>query len=213
MRSHNNRRAGKLSDRVGTSPREAAQTMITIESYPVAVGLCVVTMLCWGSWANTLKTLRGRSGPFSSYWDYSIGVVLLALLLAITLGSSTARAGAHTFAADLAQADTKWLVSAFVGGVIFQPVEYTVGRRNRHRRVGRGLPGGCRPRTRAGSRHDISRHQVGRCVGAIGWRRLHHGCDSPGCDRLQAFNFRFSNASRARSRVVDQCRCTHGMVL
>jgi hypothetical protein len=29
--------------------------MLTVESYPVAVAMCVVTMLCWGSWANTQK--------------------------------------------------------------------------------------------------------------------------------------------------------------
>ena len=29
--------------------------MFIIESYPVAVALCVITMLCWGSWANTQK--------------------------------------------------------------------------------------------------------------------------------------------------------------
>jgi len=74
-------------------------------------------MLCWGSWANTQK-LAGREWPFQLfYWDYSIGVVLLALLLAFTLGSS-GESGRH-FAADLSQADPKWLGSAFVGGVIF----------------------------------------------------------------------------------------------
>ena len=29
--------------------------MFIVESYPVAVLMCVVTMLCWGSWANTQK--------------------------------------------------------------------------------------------------------------------------------------------------------------
>lgn len=91
--------------------------MITIESYPVAVALCVVTMLCWGSWANTQK-LAGKEWPFQLfYWDYSIGVVLLALVLAFTLGSTGA--GGRHFIADLAQADPKWLGSAFVGGVVF----------------------------------------------------------------------------------------------
>jgi glucose uptake protein len=91
--------------------------MVTIESYAVAVGLCVVTMLCWGSWANTQK-LVSKAWPFQLfYWDYSIGVLLLAFLLALTLGSvgNTGR----PFLADLEQADPKWLSSAFVGGVIF----------------------------------------------------------------------------------------------
>jgi glucose uptake protein len=29
--------------------------MTVVESYAVAVAMCVVTMICWGSWANTQK--------------------------------------------------------------------------------------------------------------------------------------------------------------
>ena len=91
--------------------------MITVSSYPVAVVLCVITMLCWGSWANTQK-LASKEWRFQLfYWDYSIGVLLLALVLAFTLGST----GEHGrgFLADLHQADSKWLGSALLGGVIF----------------------------------------------------------------------------------------------
>lgn len=62
--------------------------MVTVESYAVAVALCVVTMLCWGSWANTQK-LASKEWSFQLfYWDYSLGVLLLSLLLAFTLGAS-----------------------------------------------------------------------------------------------------------------------------
>jgi len=91
--------------------------MITVDSYPIAVALCVVTMLCWGSWANTQK-LASQEWRFQLfYWDYSIGVLLLALILGFTLGSTgdTGRA----FLPDLLQADSKWRWSAFFGGVIF----------------------------------------------------------------------------------------------
>jgi glucose uptake protein len=91
--------------------------MFVVQSYPLAVFLCVVTMLCWGSWANTQK-LAGREWRFQLfYWDYALGVYLLSLLLAFTLGSSGPNG--RPFAADLAQADTHWLRSAFLGGVIF----------------------------------------------------------------------------------------------
>lgn len=91
--------------------------MLMVESYPVAVALCLVTMLCWGSWANTQK-LASRKWRFQLfYWDYSIGVLLLALILAFTLGSM-GEAG-RSFLEDLAQADRQWLGSAFFGGVIF----------------------------------------------------------------------------------------------
>jgi len=91
--------------------------MFTVDSYPLAVALCVITMLCWGSWANTQK-LTSKEWPFQPfYWDYAIGVLLLALVFAFTLGS-TGGPG-RPFLADLAQADPKWLGCAFLGGVIF----------------------------------------------------------------------------------------------
>lgn len=91
--------------------------MVLIESYPVAVLMCIITMICWGSWANTQK-LASKEWRFQLfYWDYAIGVFLLALILAFTMGSM-GDAG-RTFLDDLRQADSKWLGSAFLGGVIF----------------------------------------------------------------------------------------------
>jgi glucose uptake protein len=91
--------------------------MVIVESYPIAVAMCVVTMLCWGSWANTQK-LASKEWRFQLfYWDYAIGVFLLSLILAFTMGSSGS--GGRGFLADLTQADAYWLNSAFLGGVIF----------------------------------------------------------------------------------------------
>ena len=74
-------------------------------------------MLGWGSWANTQK-LASKEWRFQLfYWDYAIGVLLLSLILAFTLGSLGS--GGRSFLADLHQADSKWLGSAFLGGVIF----------------------------------------------------------------------------------------------
>jgi glucose uptake protein len=91
--------------------------MIIVESYPVAIVMCIITMLCWGSWANTQK-LASKEWRFQLfYWDYAIGVFLLSLILAFTMGSM-GQSG-RSFLADLHQADSKWLGSAFLGGVIF----------------------------------------------------------------------------------------------
>ena len=91
--------------------------MIVVESYPLAVLMCIVTMLCWGSWANTQK-LASREWAFQLYyWDYGIGVLLLALGLALTMGSM-GTAG-RPFMEDLGQASGAALGSAFWGGVIF----------------------------------------------------------------------------------------------
>jgi glucose uptake protein len=82
--------------------------------------MCTITMLCWGSWANTQK-LASTDWRFQLfYWDYALGVLLLSLLLAFTLGSHGSH-GSHGrgFLIDLAQADGKWLGSAFLGGIVF----------------------------------------------------------------------------------------------
>jgi glucose uptake protein len=91
--------------------------MLIIDSYAVAVGLCVITMLCWGSWANTLK-LTGDDWPFPLYyWDYALGLVLTSALLGLTIGSLGSEG--RGLLADLAQADGAMLRSAFLGGVVF----------------------------------------------------------------------------------------------
>ena len=91
--------------------------MTVVESYAVAVVMCVITMICWGSWANTQK-LASKEWRFELfYWDYAIGVLLFALALAFTLGS-TGTAG-RSFLDDLAQADGANLRSAFFGGAVF----------------------------------------------------------------------------------------------
>lgn len=91
--------------------------MTIVESYAVAVVMCVVTMLCWGSWANTQK-LASKEWRFELfYWDYAIGVLLFALALAFTFGS-TGTAG-RGFLEDLAQAEGSALRSAFIGGAVF----------------------------------------------------------------------------------------------
>ena len=62
--------------------------MVIVESYALAVAMCVLTMLCWGSWANTQKLAKRQWAFQLFYWDYSIGVLLLSLALGLTLGSA-----------------------------------------------------------------------------------------------------------------------------
>ena len=91
--------------------------MIIIESFAVAVVLLFVTMLCWGSWANTQK-LATKTWPFQLfYWDYVIGIVLCSLILGFTLGSFGE--GGRSFTEDLLQAEQNVLLAAFIGGVVF----------------------------------------------------------------------------------------------
>ncbi len=91
--------------------------MFIVNSYPLAIILCFITMLCWGSWGNTQK-LAGKTWRYELfYWDYVIGVLLLALIFAFTLGSFGE--GGRSFLMDLKQAELKNIGSAFLGGVIF----------------------------------------------------------------------------------------------
>jgi len=91
--------------------------MVVIQSYFVAVLMCIITMLCWGSWANTQK-MASRKWAFQLfYWDYALGVLILSLILAFTMGSSGD--DGRGFLADLAQADGRAVGSALLGGAVF----------------------------------------------------------------------------------------------
>lgn len=91
--------------------------MFIVENYSLAIVLCVITMLCWGSWANTTK-LTSKTWRFELlYWDYGFGILLTTLLLAFTLGSNGNEG--RSFLEDIKQADTENFVSAFIGGVVF----------------------------------------------------------------------------------------------
>ncbi len=91
--------------------------MYIINSYSLAIIFCVITMLCWGSWGNTQK-LAGKTWRYELfYWDYVIGVLLISLISAFTIGSIGD--GGRSFMDDLAQADMENIGSAFFGGIIF----------------------------------------------------------------------------------------------
>ena len=91
--------------------------MFVVNNYATAVILCIVTMLCWGSWGNTQK-LAGRTWRYELfYWDYVVGMLLFSLILCFTLGSIGSEG--RPFLEDLAQAAPKALGSVLLGGVIF----------------------------------------------------------------------------------------------
>jgi glucose uptake protein len=91
--------------------------MFIVQDYTLAVFFCVITMLCWGSWANTQK-LAASSWRFELfYWDYVIGIVIFSLVLGLTLGSTGDQG--RSFIPDIMQANRENIFSAFIGGVIF----------------------------------------------------------------------------------------------
>jgi glucose uptake protein len=91
--------------------------MFIPQSYSLAIFLCFVTMLCWGSWGNMQK-LSGKSWRFELfYWDYVLGIFLFSILLGFTLGSSGEEG--RSFVADIKQAEAGNIMNAVIGGIIF----------------------------------------------------------------------------------------------
>ncbi|MDD2305631.1 MAG: multidrug DMT transporter permease [Prolixibacteraceae bacterium] len=98
--------------------------MYIVSSYFLAVILCVITMLCWGSWANTQK-LAQKSWRFELfYWDYVLGILLMSLVFAFTMGSSGELG--RGFVSDIGQAEMSNIGNAFLGGIIFNAANILV---------------------------------------------------------------------------------------
>ncbi|HXB34642.1 MAG TPA: hypothetical protein VNV35_14515, partial [Puia sp.] len=89
--------------------------MFILHNYSAAVICCIVTMLCWGSWANTQKLAASTWRFELFYWDYVVGILLFSLVLALTLGSMGS--GGRSFLPDLSQASGENIGSAIVGGI------------------------------------------------------------------------------------------------
>src|SRR5262245_14834169 len=92
--------------------------MFVVDSLPVAVLFCIITMLGWGSGANT-QILAGKEClPFQLFdWDYAIGVALFGIIFAHTLGSfGTAGMPAVE---NLHSAQWTFVIPAFVSGALF----------------------------------------------------------------------------------------------
>jgi glucose uptake protein len=90
--------------------------LILPQTYGAALLLTLVSMLCWGSWANTFK-LAGKWRFELFYYDYSLGVVIAATLYALTFGS--AGSDGLLFTADLAHAGARQILFGAIGGVVF----------------------------------------------------------------------------------------------
>ncbi|MFD2101267.1 GRP family sugar transporter [Flagellimonas iocasae] len=91
--------------------------MYIVDNYALAIIFCVITMLCWGSWGNTQK-LSSKKWAFQLfYWDYSLGILLITLLIALTMGSFGDQG--RSFLVDLSQAGGKFIFFALIGGIIF----------------------------------------------------------------------------------------------
>lgn len=91
--------------------------MFSVNSYSLAVVFCFITMLSWGSWANSQK-IAAKSWRFELfYWDYVLGILLFALLFGFTFGSM-GKTGVG-FAQSIGQASASSIINPIIGGIIF----------------------------------------------------------------------------------------------
>ena len=165
--------------------------MFVVNSLPVAILFCVLTMLGWGSWANTQKLAGKEKWPFELfYWDYAIGVFLFGLVFAHTFGSF-GTAGSDRDG-EPARGGRRLRVAGADQRRDFQPLEHSAG--GRHRR-GRDV-GRVSGRRRAGAGHrdgrELSGDAEGRSRAAVRGRRADRlrdgdvgawrtaGCRAPG---------------------------------
>lgn len=86
------------------------------ETYAIVLMFMVFSMLCWGSWANTIKLCPGYRFQLF-YWDYVIGLFAGVFAWGLTMGSM----GSHglTFLSDLHSPDANHIWLALAGGAIF----------------------------------------------------------------------------------------------
>ncbi len=90
--------------------------MFTPQTFPLALLMMITSAICWGSWANTYKGVKNYRFELF-YWDYAIGIFLMALILGHTMGATSN--DASNLVHNIHSASTSNVVYALVGGAIF----------------------------------------------------------------------------------------------
>lgn len=89
--------------------------MFQPDGYGIALAMMIITMICWGSWANMMKLVPNWPFPLF-YWDYVLGVLLASLVLGLTMGST---GGSAAMMPNLAQGGAGNILYALAGGAVF----------------------------------------------------------------------------------------------
>jgi glucose uptake protein len=90
--------------------------MFVPHSIAVALLMMIASAVCWGSWANTYKGVKNYRFELF-YWDYAVGIFLISLVLAFTLGS--AGHDSASFLNNANAADRSNIISTLIGGAVF----------------------------------------------------------------------------------------------
>jgi len=95
--------------------------MFVPHAFGLALVMTVLSTICWGSFANTMK-FTGTYRFELYYWDYAVGIVLISLVLAFTMGS--VGGGETAFLANLRSAAPANLAWAAIAGFIFNVANF-----------------------------------------------------------------------------------------
>ncbi|MGD0993668.1 MAG: GRP family sugar transporter [Gemmatimonadales bacterium] len=95
--------------------------MFVPHTFGLALVMTVLSTICWGSFANTMK-FTGTYRFELYYWDYAVGIVLISLVLAFTMGS--VGGGETAFLANLRSAAPANLAWAAIAGFIFNVANF-----------------------------------------------------------------------------------------
>jgi glucose uptake protein len=90
--------------------------MFVPHTFGIALLMIFTSAICWGSWANTYKGVKNYRFELF-YWDYALGIFLIAVALAFTMGSSTN--DASSFLNNIHTADRSNFISTLAGGAVF----------------------------------------------------------------------------------------------
>jgi glucose uptake protein len=90
--------------------------MFTPSTFSVALLMMITSAVCWGSWANTYKGVKNYRFELF-YWDYAVGIFVISLIFALTMGSTGH--DANSFLNNVASADRGNIISTLIGGAIF----------------------------------------------------------------------------------------------
>src|SRR5712664_4882973 len=90
--------------------------MFVPHSFALALLMMITSAVCWGSWANTYKGVKSYRFELF-YWDYAVGILLISLILAFTMGSTADDPA--SFLNNVSTADGSNILSTLAGGAIF----------------------------------------------------------------------------------------------
>src|SRR5512146_1480076 len=90
--------------------------MFTPDNLNLALMMMITSAVCWGSWANTYKGVKNYRFELF-YWDYAVGIFLVSLILAFTMGSTGHDAA--SFLNNARAADPANIGYTLVAGAVF----------------------------------------------------------------------------------------------